>query len=732
MDDSQDVILLLGDWLIDEYWAFGVHRSSTASRTGAAHLRALHGLQDTVQAFCGAGRSAYFLHQLYSRADARAPATSIVGLGFWHRADTGALCALFDPMSAPNNLYRMITRPDSSAPAGVDLINLNESYNAGKDDDVRDLYEYTTRIIRVYSTEPEHGGLEYRRLDWEPRLRQVKWTSERLARLQNEVIETLRGRTLRAVVVKDMRKAAVTPELVEWLVGFAPPTARWYLSSKEWQPKWLEKVKGVQLKLYMIPQVAAREAIRRQELSSWLVRSGKPSNEAVKLIDKAASDTKAETIFVLPDEFSALVYSKHSGVPICVVQPKSSPDPVAVDMGGASITFPALVACMEHPVVSKSWETIASVALETTHEWVNFEAQRILKPQKPWKPDHAQPGSMFELLRSAVRDEFDIGAHAFGDIAQMDWTPLSTEWEQALKTDTGVVKVNGAKELQLWRAMLEVDGYICCDDEKRKHLRKMLQGIRTFDQRPKHHASCMLVADPGTGKSFLARRLAKAVGLDFIAFNITQMQTRGDIIRCFELIAEQAHASRGKHRRLLVFMDEINALLEREKPYSTFLTPLEDGTYVHNGQIARIPPCVWIFAGTEDPGDRGKDGPEQGTKLSDFVSRLTFGIFNLGKPSDLKIAKLERVYVGVSMLKEEFSEIDFISEAVLWAFRYLPDRVRGRDIKNFVRRFRDIQYSGVTARNVPDDWADDGDAAYHWRTEQRYSDEPDIQIVAGR
>src|SRR3954464_12997956 len=99
-DESEDVVLLLGDWIVDEFWVFGVHRSSTASRTGVAHLRALHPPQGVVQTFCGAGRSGYFLHQLYRRDDGQHPTTSIVGLGFWHRSDTAALCSLFDPASA--------------------------------------------------------------------------------------------------------------------------------------------------------------------------------------------------------------------------------------------------------------------------------------------------------------------------------------------------------------------------------------------------------------------------------------------------------------------------------------------------------------------------------------------------------------------------------------------------------------------------------------------------------
>lgn len=724
---AQEVILLLGDWLVDEYWVFGVHRSSTASRTGDAHLRSLHQVQGNVQAFCGAGRSAYFLHQLYRR-DNGSPQTAIVGLGFWHRNDTAALAALFDPSANPNNLFRMMTHL-AAPPPGVDLINMNEAWNFEKDDAHRDKYEYTTRIIRVFHAEPKRGGWEYDRLDWEPRLRPLVWTAERLAHLQEQLTTQLRGRKVRAVVVKDMRKGAVNPEIIDWLIHQVETDTPWYVSTKQWNPTWLDKLAAVPLKLYMIPPVAAREAIRREELSCWLVPSGKPSNEAIRLIERIASKSRAETIFILPEGLSALMYSG-SGRSTCVVQTAPAPRKITVDMGGASIVFPALVAYIEHGIEG-SLKTVTSVALETTREWLGFEEQRIVNPQG-WNPDHIRPGTVLDALRNSVQGEpqSDMGDREFGDIREMEWGPLKKEWHQALKSETGVVTASGgAKEFQLWRAMLEVNGYICCDEKKRKQLRKMLLGIRNFAETAKHHVGCMLVAGPGTGKSFLAKRLADAAHLDFIAFNITQMQTRGDIIKCFEIISEQAASD--SHRRLLVFMDEINALLDREKPYSTFLTPLEDGTYVHNGQTAKIPPCVWVFAGTEHP-DQRPDKAEHGTKVSDFVSRLALGVFDFGTASAPKMAALERVYVGISLLKAEFPEVDRVSEAVIRAFHHLPNAVKGRDIKNFVRRFRDIQYGTVTARSVPEsDWPGGKQYARLWKA-KGYSDVADIHIVAAK
>lgn len=54
-------ILLLGDWVVDDNWVTGIHRSSTASRIGPSHFRSLHNKESTVQGFCGAGQTASLL-----------------------------------------------------------------------------------------------------------------------------------------------------------------------------------------------------------------------------------------------------------------------------------------------------------------------------------------------------------------------------------------------------------------------------------------------------------------------------------------------------------------------------------------------------------------------------------------------------------------------------------------------------------------------------------------------
>lgn len=72
-------------------------------------------------------------------------------------------------------------------------------------------------------------------------------------------------------------------------------------------------------------------------------------------------------------------------------------------------------------------------------------------------------------------------------------------------------------------------------------------------------------------------------------------------------------------RRVLVVVDEINALLDAAGVYGAFLAPLEQGIYVRRGRVFSLKPWVWIFAGTDSEASK----QPKSEKVSDFEERLT-------------------------------------------------------------------------------------------------------------
>ena len=766
---TKSTTLVVGDWFVDEHWVCGVHRSPTGSRTGQAHLRALHPLKDTVQAFCGAGRSASFLYQV--QLANRGFCDQILGLGFWHRQDTDALAELFNPGELPQSPYRLALSPRTPA-SGITLVNLNDSLHSGLDAGKRDAREYTTRIIRTYRTS-EHGLINYERLDWErPQHERGPWTPSSLDHLKRSLKAQLNGASVAHVVVKDMLKGAVTDELIELLAKEIGQDADWYVSSKKWEPSWLGCLPEGKLRLLLVPQVAAREAIDSNKLSCWITPAGQPTEMSLTLLSNLREYVANDAFIVLmPEGFSVLAWAPSPDRQTnekqldCLL--RSSVEPhgkrLKVDMGCASIFFPALIACMQSKqgLSVDLLRTIVPKAFKATYDWVSKESERITNVDQ-WEHDQQQwlTRPSFATLMDQSRDACEFGA-----LRTFNLSRETHDWRAAFR-DLGIVTDNGVKQLQLWRSMVEIDGFVCCDNDKRRGLQNLVHGIDTFVRRQSDRCSSMLIATPGSGKSFLVRRLAEKAGLRFLAFNITQMRTRSDIIACFDtILSTQAEEP---NRRLLVFMDEIDAKLEGGSAYGVFLAPLEDGTYVQGGKTFHLDPCAWIFAGTEDP---WRGDTEKG---SDFLSRLSLGVITLSRGDDatspaskppgaliaepsrkalspreqlrrmelqtveelksMELQAVENGYMGASMLYTRYPDVRWVSEQVLCAFQMLPQTARLRDIRRFVEDFRYIQYGRVTSKNVPERspgvW--DAECLKAWQDECsdcRFSDEPNVQIV---
>jgi len=765
-------VLVCGDWFVDENWLFGVHRSASSSRTGRAHLRALNPPGGgAVQAFCGAGRTAAFLHQMCSRTFGH-----VVGLGFWHKDDTDALTSLFDPCAAAHIPYRL-SLPALENPERISLVNMNDALHADWDKHhssrkKRDEIEYTTRIIRTYR-EVSRGVVEYERLDWEPPRgdKRIYWSDDKKEHMAGLIADAVQQKPpIVAVVLKDLLKGVASPQFVEWLADKFSRSSHttWYVSSKQWDPKWVKDLTKVNLRLFLVPQVAAQEAIRRKLLSCWITPNGRLTEEALSLAGGLVERSGAERVVVLPDSTSAVVYDPRApaGSKDCVVQFERSPEEFPVPMGGASIFFPAMVTCMHTPD-PPALEDAVNLSLRVARDWTRSEARRVLDPIS-WSPDPSTWSDAVTLkqLSSVLTEEMSLSALAssisqLGEVRTYRWATEQDDWTAALDFNRYGVIANaaeGKKQLQLWRSTVEVEGYVCCETDKRRKLRALTQGIRAFAESPRYHVSCMFLAPPGTGKTYLAQQLAAAAGLRFLPFNITQMRSKADLLECFETIVARQSKS---PERLIVFIDEVNADLDGAPVYGAFLAPMEDGAYVRNGLSYRINPCAWVFAGTDDPrrtlrGSRGNqrtppNAQERVEKGSDFAARLTLKVFDL-RPADLDrdltrmtLRVLEHVYIGALLLRAEFPDVRRVSQEVLWAFGSLPADTRVRDIKHFVRRFENIQYGEVRSNNVPrDDWPEDaGRNRYlNWKNkiatyapeeseegEEMYRETADIEIV---
>lgn len=707
-DDISNQVLVVGDWVVDEHWVVDDHRSASASRTGKRHSRALHLTDCSVRSLCGAGQVATTLHTAYLGSKR----IGVKGLGVWRPSDTDELCQMLNPKNNVKKLPYQLSQSNSDSKK--ESVITNQLFSLVTHD--ADFPVSTTHIIRVYS--PASGRIELiHRIDWEIPVPDNFW--DLVKGDKNDTLKEVKAvQGIKHIVIKDIRKGAISNKLVDWLSN-AFPDAYWYVSSKEWWPEWIENLPTDKVRLFLVPQLAAQLAVKEDDFSSyyWITPHGRATNDALKRVVLLARKFPKALIAILPDGMSVLARppvecnsSKYG-----YIQSNKGDSELLDLVPMASVFFPSLVAkflyqpdkllvfpdtnnekingngsLRENNILinDNSFLCLLQECLSFTNKWMNLEKNRLV--YENWAPSDDQ--------------HFDAEKVYTGPFTwnTFKWETEINQWEEAF-TKNGVISTtdHGQDDFHLWRAMIEVEGYVACVDSKRKILQELLSQGKSFSRYVgKGNTSFMLLDAPGSGKSYLVNRLSKALGMRFLPFNVTQLVSRADLLHCFDTVVTTQ--AQDPTQPVLVFFDEINALLDGHHVYDFFLAPLEDGIYVRSGNSFYIRPCFWIFAGTKIPSE---DLKEKGT---DFEDRLTLPPFDLkpipDDPRETELSRLEKVYLGVAAIRSTFPDVRLISKYVLEVFRTLPGNVPPREIVRFVKSFEYIKFGAVRSDNLPRGW----------------------------
>jgi len=519
----------------------------------------------------------------------------------------------------------------------------------------------------------------------------------------------------------------ISRAIIKWLlINFK--NKYWFISTKSWKPNWLISLKNFPLRLLVIPPVAANTARINNELNVWITKNGKPSKYALEISRKFYEDFKFKqefTTIILPGGLKTLAIqwgdekSKENGE-IIVKHDILTENPIETSM--ASVFFAASVACLL--ARKPNLKELIEYSLNFTNRWQQHEIKRFTDPNR-WDPQKTP----FIVFGKDTTDTNEI---------QIKKGPLSFDnelnlWKRSLDpAKRGILKDEAyPKEriFELWRAMLEVDGYICCVESKQKSILKLVQAVNNFVELHSIQAdrlkqsSCMLYAPPGSGKTSLVKKLAENNKLRFIPFNITQLINRRDILECFDTIV--TYYLQNFKEPLLIFVDEINSKIDGEEAYSAFLTPLEDSVYIRGSKTFKLPPCFWIFASTQ-----GEQEIKGETKGSDFCSRLTHGIISLGSMGKENEKRyLENVYVGVAMILASFPDVMSVSDGVLEVFYQFEERTKLREIRHFVEAFENVQYGKVNLSNMPHEWLENKSYARINEIIKTWREKYDVRIL---
>ncbi|HEU4870661.1 MAG TPA: ATP-binding protein [Pyrinomonadaceae bacterium] len=643
-------ILIVGDWVVDEYWFLVRHHSDISSHTGFFHYRLSTQRNETVSDLCSAGHVARVLYQLRPKGSND---YKLFGLGAWHRADTELIRHLVhakanNGCAAASATYRLTPHFCNDVIKEIKLVTLRPESS-------------TNRAIRQYHQ--EDGELkQINRVDWELEKSAqgpaTEWSKLPLPKPDD----------VRAIVIHDLSKGVVTESLITKLRE-RYPSAVWYVRSKDTNPDWMKHIKDVIELLIIGPEVAAL----LNPWDTWLAQD----KITIQAVD-AIKTLPGKNVVLLSDRRE--VIGRLNGAEHCLTaRSRVKPSPIT-QLGWPSAFFAALV----HGIYDKT-SGVTEQDIMTAMKHADAFAGVPVK-QQDVKPDDV-------VTRLPIFEP---------------WKKEATEWQQATQ-DCGIISRDGELQFDVWRGSTYLPGYVACIEQKRQIITRIGKNLRAFNQGETQirSLSIMLQADPGAGKTFLAQRLAKAFGYSFLRYDVTQMIRRDELLDLFDTLATM---QANEKNNTLVFVDEINALVDGGHLYGAFLAPLEDGVYVRRGKIFSLKPCVWVFAGTR----LDEEDLEAGEKLSDFKSRVTM-IEEIdykslsAKATDSERlsneARLEQVYLGASMIGRHFSDVQQVSKEILqWFHRQDPSKEPARKIRKHAAALRNVQYGKITRINCDEDW----------------------------
>jgi hypothetical protein len=584
-----------------------------------------------------------------------------------------------DAQSAPQNVHlfnlaTFLSRPNVPDKPGIAAIHKTE-------------YFTTTRAYRVFQRRGNKLSL-LARTDWEhpPRSRDGKGAPEWIvnedfdafgAFLDECELTNNEKRPIHGVIIKDLIKGVITETLIRVLAEKYADVP-WFVSTKRWNPPWLNILSQVKLKLLLIPPIAANTALAEKDgLDAWIAPTkAKPTWGAMKCIGEIENtvcpnlhEETAPIVAVCPREGS--IFAKR-GKQFVVYQGLVSEGAQLV--GWATAFFSTLCACVLRQS-SRSLEVDKTVdfALDFASRWADSEASYLKEPD-------ARELRLPERLQFSKDEKLARSLCSKPESWEIEWR----RWTEATATH-GIISSGENRRIELWRGMTAVNNYICFDRKKRKKLSRLAAQMREVAKSLDNHSAVQLVADPGSGKSHLVTCLAAACDLRMLSFNISQLNRREDIMSCFDTIVTTQATDR--QRPLLVFFDEINCKIANQHVYDAFLSPLEESVYVRGGLKFHINPCLWVFAGTSQ-----RDGEDADPKYADFKSRLTMGVVELGRMS-----AIEKAYLGAQLVRSRFADVRRVSQDALEQFAAAEGDVR--ELRNLVHKLHDVQNSQVSKAN---------------------------------
>lgn len=166
-------------------------------------------------------------------------------------------------------------------------------------------------------------------------------------------------------------------------------------------------------------------------------------------------------------------------------------------------------------------------------------------------------------------------------------------------------RISSDKSYFLDQARFGLGDFICLDCEQREDLLRVMDMVRVYilEQEKKRPLNIYIEAPPGSGKTFLAKQICKAVEetisnkkINFLTFNLTYIDTPSQLIEAFR----KTQDSFIKGEMPVMFFDEADSKIgQNSYAYPLFLTPMYDGKVYERGDQWNIGPAIFFFAASK-------------------------------------------------------------------------------------------------------------------------------------
>lgn len=701
-DEKSINILVVGDWIVDEDWVMMPERSETsAKQSDEKHFHTAFTRSDVAtKRLCGASLTASALRGYLKSKDPTAGKYNVFGMGVWHPKDNKYMEHLFKTDALKEANPFKICSPD------LPEIEQEEEhlFNLAREGDIC----ATTRVVRSFighkGTLPRSMSRYDWHLKWEPKQEKMQLNDIIKQRVKQNIdkirIKVKKGQ-LDAVVLADFNKGLISKELVLYLseeIQYlkSPSGFMWFYRSKQLKPlNWSKDLKlgeNDRVIQFIDPRIGKKFAEGKT-----LIYESEITADGLHFLETHKPDVAQAKIAVLFQDNSCIAYeAKEDNLKSLIWVLYSGYKMNYLTRGRSSIFLASLV------IMELSGKK--NYLIDSREEY-NFgqNCSIALSNGIQWCDDCVE---IWNAGSDISRVSADIGVAIKstepGPNIKMsgpyEWASINDEWDKAqnVKNSACIYRENHNPRLEVWRAHTVLNDYTVLDEDRKKNILNLTNVIQTFlelDEKDKQRPLISLVkAGPGSGKTFLAKCLARNFSLELFECNVAQLTSLDGLIHFFD----QVDIAQREGRKILMFLDEVDSLVNGESAFSFLLELMWCGQYYRNGLKNTLKPFPGIFAMSRDQSsiEFKNDHP----KFPDLKSRI-YGI-----NCELEdFTSIESIYLFAKLLDRYFGQIAYVEKYVLEVVSKTKLKYGPRSLELLISLLKEIKRDSITRENLPDE-----------------------------